>query len=314
MHLPTLPGSDVPLYPLNLGGNPFGWTADEEESFAVLDAFLAAGGTFVDTADAYVSWVDGASGGESEAIIGRWMADRRVRDQVVVATKVGAKPDRKGLHPDTVMRALEETLERLGTDHVDLYYLHYDDEEVPVADQAATLHALVRAGRVRSVGLSNYTPQRMREWFETAEREGLTAPAAIQPRYSLLSRGDYERDYAPIVAEFGPLVFSYPALASGFLTGKYRTEADLEGAPRGGAARRYLEAGGLRVVDELVRVAEGYAVAPATVALAWLLAKGVTAPIASASRPEQLDALMAAPRLELTAQDVAALDAVSEGF
>lgn len=310
----TLPGSDVDLFPLNLGGNPFGWTADEEQSFAVLDAFVEAGGNFVDTADAYVSWVDGASGGESERIIGRWLADRGLRDQVVVATKVGAKPDRKGLRPDNVVLALEETLERLGTDHVDLYYLHYDDEDVPVVEQAATLDALVRAGRVRSVGLSNFSPARMREWFETARREGLTVPAAVQPRWSLLSRHDYEQDYAPIVAEFGPMVFSYPALASGFLTGKYRTEADLEGAPRGGAARRYLEAGGLRVVDELVGVADGYGVAPATVALAWLLAKGATAPIASASRPEQLDALLAAPRLELSAADVAALDAVSEGF
>lgn len=312
--MPTLPGSDVELFPLNLGGNPFGWTADEEASFAVLDAFHARGGNFVDTADSYSSWVDGHSGGESERIIGRWLDARGLRDEVVVATKVGAKPDRKGLHPDTVVTALEESLERLGTSHVDLYYLHYDDEDVPVAEQAATLDTLVRAGRVRAVGLSNFTPQRMREWFETAAREGLTVPAAVQPRYSLVSRGAYERDYAPIVAEFGPMVFSYPALASGFLTGKYRTETDFEGAARGGAARRYADAGGLRVVDELVRVAEGYDVEPATVALAWVLAKGITAPIASASRPEQLDALMPATTLELSAEDVAALDAVSEGF
>jgi aryl-alcohol dehydrogenase-like predicted oxidoreductase len=312
--MPRLPGSDVDLFPLNLGGNPFGWTADEDASFAVLDAYHAAGGNVIDTADSYASWVEGSTGGQSETIVGRWIADRGLRDQVVVATKVGAKPDRKGLAPDNVVTALDESLERLGTSYIDLYYLHYDDEEVPVADQAATLDALVRAGRVRAVGLSNFTPQRMREWFETATREGLTVPAAIQPRYSLVSRAAYERDYAPIVAEFSPLVFSYPALASGFLTGKYRTEADFEGAARGGAARRYADAGGLAVVDELVRVAEGYAVEPATVALAWLLAKGVTAPIASASRPEQLDALVAAAGLELSADDVASLDRVSEGF
>ncbi|GAA5162169.1 aldo/keto reductase [Ornithinimicrobium tianjinense] len=310
----TLPGSAVEIFPVNLGGNAFGWTADEETSFAVLDAFHAAGGTFIDTADAYCAWIEGGTGGESEQIIGRWLTDRRLRDEVVVATKVGAKPDRKGLQPETVRAAVEESIQRLQADHLDLCYLHYDDEEVPVLEQVRTMDALVRSGRVRSVGLSNFTPARMREWFETAVREGLTVPAAVQPRYSLLSRADYEQDLAPVLADFGPLVFSFPALASGFLTGKYRTESDLEGAPRGSAARRYLEAGGLRVVDALVRVAEGYGVAPGTVAVAWLLAKGVTAPIASVSRPEQVPALMAAASLELSEADVAALDAASDGF
>ena len=312
--MPVLPGSSLDLFPLNLGGNPFGWTADEEASFAVLDAFHAAGGNFVDTADSYSMWVDGHEGGESERIIGRWMADRGLRDQVVVATKVAKKPGREGLAHDNVVAALEESLDRLGTDHVDLYYAHADDEAVPVADQVATFHSLVTAGTVRAVGLSNYSPERLRDWFETATREGLTVPAAVQPRYSLVSREGYERDVAPVVAEFGPMVFSYPALASGFLTGKYRTQADLAGAARGGAARRYLEAGGLRVVDAQVQVAQRYGVAPATVAVAWVLAKGVTAPIASVSRPDQLDALMAAPSLRLTAEDVALLDEASAGF
>lgn len=312
--MPTLPGSDVEIFPVNLGGNPFGWTADEQTSFAVLDAFHAAGGTFVDTADAYCAWAEGATGGESEQIIGRWLSDRGLREEVVVATKVGAKPDRKGLRPETVRTAVEESLQRLGTDHLDLCYLHYDDEEVPVLEQVSTMDALVRIGRVRAVGLSNFAPERMREWFETAEREGLTVPAAVQPRYSLVSRADYEQHLSPVLADFGPMVFSYPALASGFLTGKYRTEDDLAGAPRGSAARRYLEAGGLRVVDELVRVAERYDAAPGTVAVAWLLAKGVTAPIASVSRPEQIPALMRAASLELSEEDVTALDAASAGF
>jgi aryl-alcohol dehydrogenase-like predicted oxidoreductase len=311
--VPTLPGSDLEIFPLNLGGNPFGWTADEATSFAVLDAFAEAGGNLVDTADAYAAWVDGNSGGESESVIGGWMAARRNRDQVLVATKVGALASRKGLAHDNVVAALDDSLRRLGTDHVDLYYAHYDDEDVPVADQAATFDSLVRAGKVRAVGLSNYSPQRMRDWFETAQREGLSVPAAVQPRYSLVSRAVYEADYAPIVAEHGAAVFSYPALASGFLTGKYRSEADFAGRPRGGAARRYFEAGGLRVVDALVEVADRHGVQPATVALAWVLAKGVT-PIASASRPEQLEALMAAPSLSLTAEDVAALDEASQGF
>lgn len=309
----TLPGSDLPIFPVNLGGNAFGWTADEDASFAVLDRFVELGGTLVDTADSYAAWLDQV-GGQSETIIGSWLAARGNRDDVLVATKVARKPGREGLAHDNVVAALDESLERLRTDHVDLYYAHYDDEDVPVADQVATFDELVRSGRARSVGLSNYSPERMREWFETARREGMTVPVAIQPRYTLLSREAYERDYAPVVADFGPMVLSYPALASGFLTGKYRTEADLEGAPRGGAARRYLEAGGLRVVDALVEVADRYGVEPATVALAWLLAKGVTAPIASVSRPEQLDALMAAPALRLAEGDVARLDEASAGF
>lgn len=311
--MPTLPGSDLPIFPVNLGGNAFGWTADEDATSAVLDRFVELGGTLVDTADSYAAWLDG-NGGQSETLIGRWLAARGARDRVLVATKVARKPGREGLAHDNVVAALDESLQRLQTDHVDLYYAHYDDEEVPVADQVRTFDELVRSGRARSVGLSNYSPGRMREWFETAHREGLTVPVAVQPRYTLVSREGYERDYAPVVADFGPMVFSYPALASGFLTGKYRSEADLAGAPRGGAARRYLEAGGLRVVDALVDVAQGYGVEPATVTLAWLLARGVTAPIASVSAPEQLDALMAAPGLRLAEEDLARLDEASAGF
>lgn len=311
--MPTLPGSNVDIFPVNLGGNAFGWTADEPTSFAVLDRFVELGGTFVDTADSYAAWVDEV-GGQSETILGRWLAARGSREDVLVATKVARKPGREGLAHDNVVAALEESLERLQTDHVDLYYAHYDDEDVPVAEQVATFDSLVRRGLARAVGLSNFSPERMREWFETARREGATVPVAVQPRYSLVSRQGYERDYAPLVAEFGAMVFSYPALASGFLTGKYRSEADLDGQPRGAAARRYLEAGGLRVVDELVRVADRHGVQPATVALAWVLARGITAPIASVSRPDQLDALMAAPRVRLSADDVAALDEASQGF
>ena len=306
--------TDRPFLPLNLGGNPFGWTADREASFAVLDAFVAGGGTFVDTADSYSAWVDGHEGGESERLIGAWMAERGNRDAVVIATKVGKKPSREGLAHGTVVAALDESLERLGTDRVDLYYAHFDDESVAVEDQVETFHSLVEAGRARAIGLSNYSPERMRAWFEHARREGLTVPAAIQPRYTLVSRAAYERDYAPIAAEFGAAVFPYPALASGFLTGKYRTEADFEGAARGSAARRYADAGGLAVVDALVQVGGRHEAEPATVALAWLLARGVTAPIASASRPEQLAALLAAPTLNLTREDLAELDAASAAF
>ncbi|MGD8149894.1 aldo/keto reductase [Ornithinimicrobium sp. Y1694] len=309
----TLPGSSIEIFPLNLGGNPFGWTADEKASHEVLDAFVAAGGTLVDTADSYSAWVDGHEGGESEAIIGRWLAGRS-REDVLIATKVGKKPSRDGLAQATVDAALDESLERLGTDVVDLYYAHFDDESVAVEDQVRTFHGLVEDGRARAIGLSNYSPERLRAWCEFARQEGLTMPAALQPRYSLVSREAYERDYAPLAEEFGMAVFCYPALASGFLTGKYRSEADFEGAARGSAAKRYADAGGLRVVDAQVRVGERHGVEPATVALAWLLARGVAAPIASVSRASQLPPLMAAPGLVLSEQDLAELDEASAGF
>lgn len=314
MQTPTFPGTDRPFAPINLGGNPFGWTSSRESSEAVLDAFLAAGGSFVDTADAYSSWAEGHEGGESERIFGQWMADRGNRDQVLVATKVGKKPGREGLAHDSVLAALEESLERLQTDYLDLYYAHADDEQVAIEDQVATFDEVARSGRVRAIGLSNYSPDRLRAFMETAAAQGAVLPTAIQPRYSLVSRSAYETDLAPLVAEFGLAVFSYPALASGFLTGKYRTEADFAGNARGGAARRYAEAGGFAVVDALVTVAGRHGVDPASVALAWLLDRGVTAPIASASRPEQLEPLMAATRLELDDQDRAELDAASSTF
>ncbi|MGC5583696.1 aldo/keto reductase [Ornithinimicrobium sp. W1665] len=311
--MPQLPGSPLEIFPLNLGGNAFGWTADEKTSHAVLDAFVEAGGTFVDTADSYAAWVDDR-GGQSETIIGSWLAARGRRDDVLVPTKVARKPGREGLSRANVLAAVDESLERLQTDHVDLYYAHFDDEDVPVAEQVGAFDEVVRAGKARAVGLSNFSPARMREWFETARQEGAAVPVAVQPRWSLVSRETYERDYAPIVVDEQVLVFPYPALASGFLTGKYRSESDFEGAPRGGAARRYFEAGGLRVVDVLVDVAGRHGVEPATVALAWLLAKGATAPIASVSRPEQLAPLLAAATTTLSDEDVRRLDEASEGF
>ncbi len=310
----VLPGSTLEIFPLNLGGNAFGWTADQARSFEVLDAFVQAGGNFVDTADAYSAWVDGNVGGESESIIGAWMTARGNRDDLVIATKVGMFETRKGLARENVLAALDESLARLCTDYVDLYYAHYDDEDVSIADQVETFGAVVESSKARAIGLSNFSPERLREWCETAQRAGMPTPAAIQPRYNLVARGGYERDYAPLAREFGLAVFAYPSLASGFLTGKYRTEADFTGQPRAGAARRYFEAGGLRVVDVLVSIAEERKAQPATVALAWLLAKGIAAPIASVSRPEQLQALMAAPSLALTDADIRALDDASHGF
>ncbi|WP_144793675.1 aldo/keto reductase [Kocuria palustris] len=309
-----IPGIDADILPLNLGGNTFGWTSDEQRSFEVLDAFVAAGGSFIDTADVYSAWAEGHSGGESETVLGRWLAARGNREDVIIATKTGRHPDFQGLARETVTASLEASLERLQTDRIDLYYAHYDDESVAISDQVRTFHELVQSGKVLTVGLSNYSPARMREFFEIARREGLTAPVAIQPQYSLVHRRDYEQDYSPIAREYGAAVFPYFTLASGFLTGKYRTREDLEGAARKDMAEGYFSEDGLRVVDAVVEVAKAHDAEPATVALAWLLARGISAPIASASKPEQLPSLIAATRLELAEDEVTALNEASQPF
>ena len=312
--LTRLPRTDLEVLPLNLGGNTFGWTSDRETSFAVLDAFVAAGGSFIDTADAYAAWAEGSEGGDSETVLGEWFEARGNREEIVLATKVGAKPSRTGLSAANVEAALDESLERLRTDRIDLYYAHYDDEAVSIEEQVRIADGLVRSGRVRHLGLSNYSPERMREWFEVATREGLTVPVAIQPHYNLLARAGYEKDYAPIAREFDAAVMPYFSLASGLLTGKYRTKEDLEGRARKGMVEDNLTEGALAVVDVLTEVAATHDAEPASVAIAWLLAKGTTAPIASASTPEQLPALLAGTALELSAQDVAALDEASAPF
>lgn len=309
-----IPRTELEVLPLNLGGNTFGWTSDRETSFAVLDDFLAAGGTFVDTADGYSAWAPGNSGGESEAILGEWMAERGVRDRMVIATKVSTKPDRQGLSAENVEAALTESLQRLRTDHVDLYYFHFDDETVAIADQVRTAHELVASGRVRHMALSNYSPARMREWLEAARDLDLTLPVAIQPHYNLLHRAEVEQDYAPLAREFDLAVFPYFALASGLLTGKYRSREDLAGTAREGMTADRFGDEALAVIDALDVVATAHGSEPTSVALAWLLAKGVTAPIASASRPAQLPALLAATELDLTEDEVALLDRASAPF
>lgn len=309
-----IPRTDLDVYPLNLGGNTFGWTSDQEASFAVLDAYLAAGGNFIDTADLYSVWNDGHEGGESEKVIGEWLAARGNRDKVIIATKLGGLPTRPGLSAENAEAALTESLERLQTDYVDLYYAHYDDENVSIADQVRIAHGLVESGRVRHIALSNFSPERLREWFEVATESGLTVPVALQPQYNLLHRKDFEQGILPIVEEFDVAVFPYFALASGVLTGKYRSKADIEGQARQGFAEHLLTDEAFVVIDELVTIAEARSVEPATIALAWLLAKGITAPIASARTPEQLPALMAAADLKLTAAEVAALDKASAPF
>ncbi|MGV0869010.1 aldo/keto reductase [Corynebacterium kalidii] len=314
----TVPGTDLEITPVNLGGNTFGWTSDVRESFDVLDAFLDAGGNFIDTADMYSQWGEGHSGGESETVLGQWFAERGNRDRVVLATKVGAIQDAPGLAHDTVVANLDRSLERLQTDRVDLYYYHYDDLSVDIADQVRTAAELVGSGKVRYIGLSNYSTDRMREFFETARELELdhAIPLAVQPQYSLLARAGYEDGYLQVAEEYGVGVFSYFSLASGLLTGKYRSREDLSGAAREGQTAGYFEDGRdpFVVVEAVQQVADAHGVEPASVALAWLLAKGVTAPIASARTAGQVAPLIAATTLQLSDEEIAALDAASDGF
>jgi aryl-alcohol dehydrogenase-like predicted oxidoreductase len=305
--------SDLDVYPLALGGNVFGWTADEEQSFAVLDAYTAAGGNFVDTADTYSAWVEGNSGGESETVIGRWLARSGRRDEVVLATKVGAHPQFRGLKAATIKKAAEASLRRLGTDRIDLYYSHFDDPDTPVEEIVTALDALVKEGKVRALGASNISPERLAASLDFAEREGLTRYEILQPHYNLVERDHYEGPLADLVAARGLSAAPYYGLAAGFLTGKYRPGAAGVGSAREGRAAAYLrQERGPKVLAALDEVAAAHGAEPATVALAWLAAQPtVVAPIASARTVEQLPALIASTGLKLEPAEVAALSAAA---
>ena len=304
--------SDLDVFPLALGGNTFGWTSDEQTSHGVLDAFVASGGNFVDTADGYSAWVPGNSGGESETIIGSWFAKRGNRDSVVLGTKVSQHPDFTGLGGANVLAAADASLARLGTDHIDLYYAHFDDASTPLEETASAFNDLVVAGKVRNIAVSNYTAERVAEWFAIAEQNGFALPVALQPHYNLVHREPFESEFGTIVAEKKLGVVPYYALASGFLTGKYRSADDFGKSPRGGGMGAYLNESGLGVLAALDAVASAHGVAVASVALAWLRTRpGIVAPLASARTTEQLPDLMASATLELTADETAALDAAS---
>ena len=304
--------SDLDVFPLALGGNTFGWTSDEQTSHAVLDAFVASGGNFVDTADGYSAWVPGNSGGESETIIGSWFAARGNRDRVVLGTKVSQHPDFKGLGGANGVAAADASLARLGTDYIDLYYAHFDDENTPLEETASAFNDLVVAGKVRNIAVSNYTADRVAEWFRIAEANGYALPVALQPHYNLVHREPFESEFGAIVAEKQLGVVPYYALASGFLSGKYRSAADLGKSPRGQGVAGYLDERGLGVLAALDSVASAHGVAVASVALAWLRTRpGIVAPLASARTTEQLPELVASATLELTAEETAALDAAS---
>ncbi len=307
--------SDLEIFPLGLGGNTFGNTTDQEASEVVLDAFVDAGGNHIDTADSYSAWVPGNRGGESETVLGAWMKSRRNRQSMIIASKVGAHPEFQGLAPDNVIRAAEASLRRLQTDYIDLYYAHYDDESQSIEDIASAFDRLVRDGKVRYVAISNMAPERIREWLDLARDNGLAVPVALQPEYNLVTRANYEQNVAPLASEYELGVLPYFGLASGFLTGKYRTEADLEGRTRGQAVAKYLNEDGLRVIEAMEPIAARHETSLATIALAWLLAKPtVTAPLASANSVEQLADLTAAPGVELTDEEVSQLDEASQAF
>jgi len=294
-----------------LGGNVFGWTADEAQSFAVLDAARDAGLTFVDTADAYSAWAHDGVGGQSEEILGAWMASRGVREQTIVATKVGWMPGTEGIRPDTVRRGIEASLRRLRTDYVDLYFAHMDDGE-DLAAAFGAFDALVREGKARAIGISNFTPARLREALDVCAREGFALPVALQPQYSLMERA-FEDEEQAIALEADLAVTPYYALANGFLAGKYRPGAGAVDSVRADSARAYLdEPRGPAVLDALDAAAATHDVPVAAVALAWLRAQpAIAAPIASARTVEQVAPLAAALTLELTPAELAALDAAS---
>lgn len=306
-------GTDLDVFPLNLGGNTFGWTTDREQSFAVLDAFRAAGGNFVDTADLYSVWGEGNSGGESEEILGAYLGARGGADGLIIATKSGGLEPHTGRSREATFAAVDASLKRLGIDVIDIFYYHYDDETVSIENQIAIAEELIAAGRIRHLALSNYSPARLREFFFRSA-DSTARPVAIQPQYNLLARKDYERDIRPIVDEFSPAVFPYFALASGLLTGKYSSREDLEGRARQGFADGLATEEAFAVVSELRAIADELGSAPATVALAWLLARGVTAPIASATTTGQLPELMAAPTLKLDDAHLTRLDTISTPF
>jgi aryl-alcohol dehydrogenase-like predicted oxidoreductase len=302
--------SPLEIGPLALGGNVSGWTADEATSFAILDAFVDAGGTMIDTADVYSAWVPGNQGGESESVIGRWFKrDPAKRDKVVIATKVGFM---SGLAPDTIAPACDASLQRLGIDTIDLYYQHKDDESVPLADSLGAMDALVRSGKVLEIGLSQFTAPRLAEAMAVTAANGLHRPCCLQTWYNMVEREKLEGELRDVALAHGLGIFPFYSLANGFLTGKYRAQSDLDKSPRGLRNVAYLEGRGQRVLGALDAVSAENGASLATIALAWTMAQpGITAALASATSLEQLGQITAAMHLDLTPAQFELLDSAS---
>jgi aryl-alcohol dehydrogenase-like predicted oxidoreductase len=306
--------TEILISPLVLGGNVFGWTADRERSFAILDRFADAGFETIDTADSYARWAPGNSGGESESIIGEWMASRGCRARTIVITKVGSEmgPRMKGLSAAYIAKAVDASLRRLRTDYIDVYLSHWPDQSVPYEETLGAYQALLAGGKVRAIGASNLDAGQLRESLDVATAQKLPRYDVLQPHYNLYDRSGFDGALRDLVRAENIGVVTYFSLARGFLSGKYRREADLGQSPRGASIKAHLNERGLRILAALDNVSQGHAARPAEVALAWLMAQpGVTAPIASATSLEQLEELIRSASLRLTAEDLERLDAAS---
>jgi aryl-alcohol dehydrogenase-like predicted oxidoreductase len=311
MHKRPLGKSGIHIAPVMFGGNVFDWTADEATSFALLDQFVDAGFNAIDTADVYSAWVPGHKGGESETVLGAWLKRSGKRSDVVVATKLGMLPPYNGLKRTQIETAVEASLKRLQTDYIDLYQAHKDDADTPLDETLEAFEALKKAGKVRAVGASNYEAPRLKAALEDGAKPGHARYETLQPLYNLMERG-FEKELQPLCLEHDVGVIPYYSLASGFLSGKYRSEDDLKQSPRGGGVKKYLNDKGLKVLKALDEVSEAHSATPAEVAIAWVIAQpSVAAAIASATKPEQLDALIKAASLKLGADDLAKLDIAS---
>jgi aryl-alcohol dehydrogenase-like predicted oxidoreductase len=308
-----LGNSGLEIGPLVFGGNVFGWTADEAMSFKLLDAFVASGLNMIDTADAYSRWIPGHQGGESETIIGNWLAQRGNRDKVLIATKLGVEmgPGEQGLSRAYILRAVERSLSRLKTDYIDLYQAHRDDAATPFEETLATFAELIKAGKVRAIGASNYKADRLAEALRVSKAKGLPRYESLQPWYNLYDRFDFEGELQGLCRRENIGVINYFSLASGFLTGKYRSQKDLEGRARAYRVKDMMNERGFRILKALDKVSADLGATPAQVSLAWLLAHGVTAPIASATNLDQLRELIGATELKLSAEAVRLLDDAS---
>ena len=314
MQTRTLGHSGIQVVPLMLGGNVFGWTMDQQQSFRVLDAFVDQGFNFIDTADVYSSWVPGNHGGESETILGQWFMHSGKREKVILATKVGMDlgGPKKGLAKSYILEAVEASLQRLQTDHIDLYQSHQDDKSTPLQETLEAYQQLIQQGKVRIIGASNYKGARLTEAIETAQQHGLPVYQTLQPEYNLYDRQDYETDLAPVAKKYGLAVVPYFSLASGFLTGKYKTKDDAKGANREARVAKYFNDRGQQILKALDEVSAEAGAKPATIALAWLLAQPtITAPIASATSVEQLADIAAAVDLKLSPASLVKLNQAS---
>jgi aryl-alcohol dehydrogenase-like predicted oxidoreductase len=311
VELRALGRSGLEVSPVCLGGNVFGWTADEKASFAVLDAFTGSGGNFIDTADVYSTWAEGHKGGESETVLGRWLKSRGNRDKVILATKVGSDmgQGRKGLKAAYIAQAVEDSLRRLQTDYIDLYQSHRDDLETPQEETLEAYAKLIKAGKVRAIGASNFTAERLASALAASARNGLPRYESLQPEYNLYERAGFEQELEPLCEKEQIGVIGYFGLCSGFLTGKYRSEADFAKSARGEDMAQYLNPRGFRILDALDQVAAETRSSPAQVAIAWLIARpSVTAPIVSATRVEQCQDLIKAMSLKLSKAQIESLN------